>query len=356
MNLNNKNILVTGGAGFIGSALSQIFSPSSARFVAFDSLHPQVHDSHSRPVSLHKSSELFIGNVTNESDWDKCLAMVKPDLIFHLAAETGTGQSLHEASRHGEVNVVGTTQMIDALSRHKIKPEQIILSSSRAVYGEGAWLRNDGITCYPGQRTDSQLATGTWDFEGTKTALPAKASTTLNHPTSVYGATKLAQEHILSAWAQSYAVPLTILRLQNVYGPGQSLKNSYTGILVLFARLAASKQSIPVYEDGKMTRDFVYIEDVARAFLAAVMTHQTKPIARFDIGCGKATTLLEVATSTATHFGAPIPTITGQYRNGDIRHAACTIADSVEELNWDPRVSLDAGLLELWKWVENKIK
>jgi dTDP-L-rhamnose 4-epimerase len=355
MNLNDKTILVTGGAGFIGCAISQILAPLCRRYIAFDSLHPQVHESPHRPLAMHEKSELFVGDVTNASDWDRCLAQIKPDLVFHLAAETGTGQSLFEASRHGEVNVVGTTRMLDALSRHKMVPEQIVLSSSRAVYGEGAWLKQSGTIYYPGQRDDQQLARHAWDFEGSKAALPARASETSNCPTSIYGATKLAQEHLLSAWTQSHSIPLTILRLQNVYGPGQSLKNSYTGILILFARLALSKKTIPIYEDGLMTRDFVYVDDVARAFHLAILADNRKLLVHYDIGSGRAITLLEIANTIARWFDAPNPTITGKYRNGDVRHASCVIEDSVRELGWHPTVSLDNGLTELLSWVERKI-
>ncbi|MSW97933.1 MAG: NAD-dependent epimerase/dehydratase family protein, partial [Actinobacteria bacterium] len=218
------SVLVTGGAGFIGSALSQELAPHSDRWVVLDNLHPQIHPSRQRPEALHSSAELVIGDVTESEDWDRVLTMVRPDVVFHLAAETGTAQSLNEATRHASVNVVGTTEMLDAFSRASHVPRHFILSSSRAVYGEGSWQRSDGSIITPGQRTHAQLAASQWDFADAM-ALASESRTTVPAPTSIYGATKLTQEHILRAWTNARDTGLTILRLQNVYGPGQSLIN-----------------------------------------------------------------------------------------------------------------------------------
>lgn len=266
---NFGTVLVTGGAGFIGCALSHLGAQSADRWVALDVLHPQVHPSQERPSALAEKAELIVGDVTDPEMWDKVLADVKPDVIVHLAAETGTAQSLHEATRHAHVNVVGTTQMLDALGRHQHVPSHVVLSSSRAVYGEGSWKRSDGTLFSPGMRSHAQLEAGQWDFEGA-CPVPSVAQTTVPAPTSVYGATKLAQENVLAAWAGSHDVPLSVLRFQNVYGPGQSLINSYTGIVSMFSQWAKAGQSIPIYEDGLITRDFVFIDDVAASLLAAM--------------------------------------------------------------------------------------
>ena len=188
---------------------------------------------------------------------------------MHLAAETGTAQSLTESSRHSLVNVVGTTRMLDAFGASGRRPGHVVLTSSRAVYGEGTWLRSDGTSYRPGQRTHEQLARGQWDFPDS-VPVPSRADRTEPAPSSVYGATKLAQEHILAAWAGAHDVRLSTLRLQNVYGPGQSLTNPYTGIVSLFSRLARDGASIPLYEDGEITRDFVYILDVVSALRQAL--------------------------------------------------------------------------------------
>jgi dTDP-L-rhamnose 4-epimerase len=340
---------VTGGAGFIGSALSHLLAPKAQRWVVFDNLHAQVHPTRTRPDSLHETAEFVEGDVTDVAAWDALLTDVRPDIVVHLAAETGTAQSLHEATRHAEVNVVGTTEMLDAFGRAGHVPAHFVLSSSRAVYGEGEWLRAGG-TFLPGQRSHAQFERGEWDFDGA-TPLPSVADRTWPAPTSVYGATKLAQEHILSAWTGSHDTKLTILRFQNVYGPGQSLINPYTGIVSLFSQLARRGESIPVYEDGRITRDFVYIDDVARSLRAVLIDPPAGEAARFDIGSGVGTTILELARSIARFHSAPEPHVTGAYRDGDVRHAECDISASLANLDWQPEWDVDRGIAALQEWI-----
>jgi dTDP-L-rhamnose 4-epimerase len=343
--------MITGGAGFIGCAVSKRLLHQFDRVIAVDVLHPQIHPAQVRPKALPDNVELMVADVTHEDVWNGILSKVKPHTILHLAAETGTGQSLTQASRHANVNVVGTTRMLDALSIHGI-PSQIILASSRAVYGEGAWA--DALThevVYPGQRSNEQLARKEWDFGG-KRSLPFEAVKTSPRPSSIYAATKLAQENILESWCQSSGVKITILRLQNVYGPGQSLINSYTGIVTLFARLARSGEQIPVYEDGAITRDFVFIDDVASA-IEAVAKSDSLPQLCYDIGSGQTTTILELAKKISNYYDAPSPIITGRYRNGDVRHASCNIARSIADLDWQPTWDLDPGLIELFRWMDS---
>jgi len=349
-----KTVLVTGGAGFIGSALSQTLADRAERWVVLDSLHPQVHATAERPADLHEKAELVIGDVTSAADWDALLASVTPSVIVHLAAETGTAQSLDEASRHALTNVVGTTEMLDALGRAGIRPDHILLSSSRAVYGEGAWQKNDGEVFYPGQRSHDQLAASQWDFPGASSR-SSSAQTTVPAPTSVYGGTKLAQENILAAWGSARSVPVSILRLQNVYGPGQSLINSYTGIVSLFSQLAREGGSIPLYEDGDITRDFVFITDIADAFAAAMIAgpSATRPV--LDIGSGVGTTIRELAEEIAAYYSAPAPHVVAKFRDGDVRHASCSIETTLAELEWTPRVSLKEGLAKLQDWIGNEL-
>jgi dTDP-L-rhamnose 4-epimerase len=343
-------VLVTGGAGFIGSALSQRLAGRAERWVVLDNLHPQVHPRSERPVALHSLAELIVGDVTESSVWSSLLEIVRPDVVVHLAAETGTAQSLREATRHAEVNVVGTTTMLDAFSAAGHIPTHFVLSSSRAVYGEGAWKRADGALFSPGQRSHAQLESGSWDFDGA-VPVPSEALRTWPAPTSVYGATKLAQEHILTAWTGSNGCELTILRFQNVYGPGQSLSNPYTGIVSLFSQLAMDGQSIPVYEDGLITRDFVYIDDIADS-LATVL--ESRPVASpsiFDIGSGVGTTIEALAAHIAAFHGAPAPHVTGAFRDGDVRHAECDIQRSLEMIDWRPRWAVAEGIAALQEWI-----
>jgi dTDP-L-rhamnose 4-epimerase len=349
-----KVCLVTGGAGFIGCAISGLLAERFERVVAVDNLHPQIHARQERPASLDPRVELLVKDVTDPSHWSEILDVVQPQVVVHLAAETGTGQSLTESTRHAAVNVVGTTVMLDAFSQRQLFPEAILLTSSRAVYGEGAWRQRggEGIS-YPGQRTRAQLERGEWDFPGLE-PMPFAAGVTEPRPTSVYGATKLAQENVLSAWCLSFDVKPIILRLQNVYGPGQSLINPYTGIVSLFCRLAREGKSIPVYEDGAIVRDFVLIDDVAAAIDAALARSDQLPVgaAPYDIGSGEPTTIANVASWISRRYEAPEPQVNGAFRYGDVRHAACRIDRSVAELGWKPAWSLDRGLEALVNWIE----
>ena len=201
-----RTCLVTGGAGFIGCAISRDLADAFDRVVAMDNMHPQIHLSQERPAELDERVELHRLDVSVAEDWDSILAVVGPDVIVHLAAETGTGQSLTEASRHASVNVVGTTQMLDALVRHEIRPDKIVLASSRAVYGEGQWIDAEGRTAYPGQRTHAMLEAGQWDFAGLTPSVQSSTAVKAS-PANVYAATKFCQENLVTSWCGSFSWP-----------------------------------------------------------------------------------------------------------------------------------------------------
>lgn len=346
----SKVCFVTGGAGFIGCAISKSLADRYSTVIAIDNMHPQIHSSADRPALLDSRVELIVGDVTDKTLWDDILKNQTPDIVYHLAAETGTGQSLMEASRHAEVNIVGTTRMLDAFSSHGIIPERIVLTSSRAVYGEGGWNDAAGNTVYPGQRTNEMLQASQWDFLGLA-AQPFEASKTQTHPTSIYGVTKLSQEQLINSWANSYGVKTSILRLQNVYGVGQSLTNPYTGIVSFFSQLSKAGQSIPLYEDGEVVRDFVYISDVAQALILAGDTEESGFV--FDVGSGRSITIRELATIIAARYAAPAPHVCGKYRNGDVRHASCQISSTKEGLGWTPEVSVESGIDKLCTWIDS---
>jgi len=349
ISLQNKNILVTGGAGFIGCALSHRLASLCKCFVAVDNLLAQVHPLQVRPLDLHTDADLVIADVTESQTWTELFAEFRPDIVVHLAAETGTGQSLKQSTMHGRSNVLGLTVLLDALSQSEILPEQLICTSSRAVYGEGAWQKKDGEIFYPGQRTNAQLASAQWDFDGI--SLPATSGETRENPTSVYGATKLAQENILKCWCFSFGVPLSLLRLQNVYGPGQSPFNPYTGIVTLFSRLARAQKRIELYEDGLVTRDFVYIEDVVEALAKSILNVPASGYRTLDIGSGEVTTLIQIARKISQFHDAPEAFIGGKYRNGDVRHSSCDISAAHKELGWQPQKTLDQGLRSLQEYL-----
>ncbi|OYN75028.1 NAD-dependent epimerase/dehydratase family protein [Mycolicibacterium sphagni] len=345
-------MLITGGAGFIGSALARRLVEADYDVAVMDILHPQVH-AEGATIDLPSSVRLFTGDVTHAADCDAALRLFKPSQIVHLAAETGTAQSLSEATRHGSVNVVGTTQVLDALSRCGHVPDQLVLASSRAVYGEGAWQSGDDVF-YPLPRSHAQLVAGQWDPQGPNGAaaepLASSAVRTEPRPTNIYAATKLAQEHILAAWTSAHDTKLSVLRLQNVYGPGQSLTNSYTGIVALFARLAREKNALEVYEDGRIMRDFVFIDDVVEGLFAAIES-PAAPSRYVDIGSGVPTTIHELAQQLAAICGAPEPVVVGKFRDGDVRAARCDIDLATNELGWRPKWSLEEGMRALLDWI-----
>lgn len=347
-------ILITGGAGFIGCRLAERLLVRGCDVFAADSLHPQVHSGNGRPSRLPSEAVLLPADVTSSACWDAVLKIVSPEVVVHLAAETGTGQSLTETTRHGMVNVVGTTQMLDALSRARLTPA-IVLASSRAVYGEGRWLGEDGAVFQPAVRSHDDLSRGRWDPLSPSGVyglpLPSDAETTAPRPGSIYGATKLAQEHLCGAWASATGVPLSVLRLQNVYGPGQSLLNRHTGVLAVFARRALDGQVLDVYEDGNIVRDFVYVDDVVDALVAAVVA-PAAGARTLDVGSGRSVTIADAASLVACLAGAPEPVVSGRFRDGDVRAACCTLDRARLELGYRPSITLDQGLEKLVEFAQ----
>lgn len=340
-----SKILITGGAGFIGCALGSRLVADGHEVVAFDNLHPQVHADPGLPKRLSPKVQFVPGDVTVASNLAALFKYFKPDSVVHLAAETGTGQSLTESARHASVNVLGTANLLDALTQARHVPAHLLISSSRAVYGDGAWKDGAGQVFYPAGRSRSALEAARWNYRGPSgeeaLPLPHDAALTRTNPISVYGATKLTQEYMLAAWARAFGSTLTTLRLQNVYGPGQAPQNAYTGILTLFVRLARERKQLQVYEDGAIVRDFVHVEDVVRAMTACI---EKRVDGTFDIGSGQASTILDAANGIARLLGAPTPVVTGAFRDGDVRAASCTIEAARAAFSYRPEVSLEQGL------------
>lgn len=352
----NRDVLITGGAGFIGSRLAARLLETGWRVTIADVLHPQVHSATGWPTDLPDDVVKLPIDVTSPSQWDAVLRVTRPDAIVHLAAETGTGQSLTLASRHGLVNVVGTTEMLDALVRAGHTPQQFVLASSRAVYGEGQWEASNGVSYYAAPRTTTQLEAGEWDPRPEDPALRAvrplahDASVVWPRPTNVYAATKLAQEHVLGAWTVAMGSRLSVLRLQNVYGPGQSLSNPYTGIMAFFGRKSLAKEQIDVYEGGDIVRDLVYIDDVVNALTLSVNRDGRESLTA-DIGSGRPVTLLEAARILAAETGAPAPATSANFRPGDVRAAFADIRRAHALIGYTPRTPPEQGLQQLVRWI-----
>jgi dTDP-L-rhamnose 4-epimerase len=352
-------VLITGGAGFIGSRLSAALLADACRVVVVDVLHPQVYPDRTWPAALPTAAERHLVDVTDAGAMEEVVASVRPDVVVHLAAETGTGQSLTEATRHGHVNVVGTTTLMDALTRADHRPQHVLLASSRAVYGEGLWRVRDGEQFYAAARDPEHLARGHWDPvgpPGPSAAVlpePQRAGVVEPRPSNVYAATKLAQEHLLGAWTSAMGVRLSVLRLQNVYGPGQSLANPYTGVLNVFAQQALAGRPVDVYEDGLIVRDFVHVDDVVAAFRLA-LRRESGGLLLQDVGSGRPATLLEVARLTAELAGGPEPVVSGRYRIGDVRAAWADVAPAREHLGYVPGIDLRTGVAALLDSVRDR--
>jgi dTDP-L-rhamnose 4-epimerase len=337
---------VTGGAGFIGTALVDKLANKYQNWTIYDNLLPQVHGSNP-VVPIGEGIDFVNGDVRNFEELDSAIQKSSPTVVIHLAAETGTAQSADEPELHTDVNVTGTAKLIHAMNNLPVKPRLVVLTSSRAVYGEGPWVDTAGNVKHPLGRSVTALESSEWDYPEL-VALPVKAESTLPAPCNVYGATKLAQEHLLSSWCAAHGVVLVTLRLQNVYGPGQSPINPYTGVTNFFFNQARSGKSIPVYEDGAIYRDFVLIDDVVQAIATSL---KSKNSAVADVGSGVKHSIYEVASLISNIVDGPEPMVTGQFRIGDVRHAACDMTNSEWVRDGKNPVQLEAGLKRLNEWL-----
>ena len=350
-----KEILITGGAGFIGTHLTAMAHAAGHQIRILDNLSPQIHGE--KPEFQPPAGVEFIrGDITKRGDIERSLAGI--DTIVHLAAETGTGQSMYEIERYYGVNVQGTALLFDVLANAPNVVRKIVLASSRSVYGEGAYQCSvcgpGSGRCYPRPRLPDQLAAHQWEPRcpncgGFVQAVATRESDAVA-PASVYAASKLAQEHLVSVCCGSLGLGSAILRFQNVFGEGQSLKNPYTGILSIFSTRIRLGLSLPIFEDGRETRDFVHVEDVAGAVMNCVENdHMREGVV--NVGMGQATSIEDVARLLCRIMNSSIqPEVTGQYRVGDIRHNFADIGQLVAS-GFRPRISLDEGMRRFCEWV-----
>lgn len=324
--MKNYSILVTGGAGFIGSHLVKRLIEDGHSVDVIDNLSPQVHGSDPKITSytlksLPPKANLFEGDASKKEDYRHFFEK-DYDAIVCLAAETGTGQSMYQAEKYCKVNVGSIALLNDLLVEQKISTKKIILASSRSVYGE-AKLDADG------------------------NPVASKECDPVN-PQSVYAATKLSQENLLMSCLHS--IPTYVFRFQNVYGPGQSLSNPYTGILSIFSTAIRHEKPIFIFEDGLMSRDFVYIEDVIEVILMSIYSKKlTKEI--YNLGSGKRTTVLEVVDTLQSLLGQNVEVkITGEKRSGDIRHNFADLK-KLCDFGYTPRFDFKTGASKFIEWV-----
>jgi dTDP-L-rhamnose 4-epimerase len=349
-------ILITGGAGFIGSALTRKLLGHGCTITILDNFLPQVHgDATALPSDLAAHVRLVRGDVANAEDIGKALLGV--ERIVHLAAETGTGQSMYEVGRYARTNLGGTAQLFDHLAKSPNRNiDRVVIASSRAIYGEGAYqCEQDGIV-YPQPRNSADKRAGKFDptcpvCDGVCMPMATPESAP-SQPTSFYGLTKLTQEQVVLLFGQVLRIPSVALRYQNVYGPGQSLHNPYTGILAIFSNLARVGRPIQVFEDGNESRDFVYIEDVVAATVIALLA-PLEGCHSVNVGSGERTTVLRLAKQINMHFGMRSAVqVTGAFREGDIRHGFADITRARQLLGYQPSWSFDDGLERFLAWVE----
>lgn len=361
MKLTFKNVLITGGAGFIGSNIALKLVAKGVNVTVLDSLSEQIHGKNpeeTSPLYLSiKDKVRFIkGSVTSREDW--MTALESQEAIIHLAAETGTGQSMYEIEKYVNTNIGGTALMLDILTNCKHTVKRVIVTESRAIYGEGKYYSPSlGINVYPEERSDEDMGNGQFECtypDGGKLHLVATTEDSKIHPTSVYGISKQVQGQLVHLVCPSIGIDAVSYRYQNVYGPGQSLSNPYTGILSIFSTRIKNGNGINIFEDGKETRDFVFIEDVVDATILGLETKEAAGHA-FNIGTGVATDVLTVANTLCEKYNINVPiTVSGNYRLGDIRHNYADITLAREILGFEPKWNFSDGIGEFCKWVNTQ--
>jgi dTDP-L-rhamnose 4-epimerase len=353
-----KNILITGGAGFIGSSLSLKLISKGYTVTILDNLSPQIHGDHADNSFLYnriKDKVKFIkGTVTSKEDWNE--AIQGQDVIVHLAAETGTGQSMYEIEKYTQVNIGGTAIMLDLLANSEHAVKKVIIASSRSIYGEGKyWSEESQSYVYPKHRTDDYMSVGDFEvkYKELKTALKLVATDEESkiHPSSVYGITKQNQEQMVMTVCPTIGVAAVAFRYQNVYGPGQSLTNPYTGILSIFSTLIKNGKDINIFEDGKETRDFVFIDDVVDATILGIEKDEANNEV-FNVGTGEATDVITVAETLIRNYNGTVKyKISGNYRLGDIRHNYADLKKIEQLLGFKAKYDFNAGIQKFTEWV-----
>jgi len=351
------NILITGGAGFIGSNLALKLIDRGYSITVLDNLSPQIHGENSPLYNTIKDKVNFIkGTVLNYDDWKNALEGI--DVVVHLAAETGTGQSMYEIEKYTDVNIKGTSIFLDILANEKHSVKKMIIASSRAIYGEGKYKCQTHGIVYPIERKDDDMAHGDFNVKcplcSSNVELMATDEQSKIHPTSIYGITKQVQEQMFMVMGKSLNIPAVAFRYQNVYGAGQSLSNPYTGILSIFSTRIKNGNDISIFEDGKESRDFVYIDDVVDATILGIEKDKAN-YEVFNVGLGKAIDVMTVANTLVKAYNSNSNiSITGNYRLGDIRDNYADLSNIQNKLDFEPKVDFENGINKFVKWVDRQ--
>ena len=357
-----ENILITGGAGFIGSNLELKLIERGYHVTVLDNLSSQIHgdnpDKTSPLFNSIKGKVRFIrGSVSSKEDWLE--ALIGQDCVVHLAAETGTGQSMYEIQKYVDVNIGGTALLLDILTNTKHSIKKVVVAESRAIYGEGRYYSQElNQYVYPKERSEENMSCGDFEVKYPGCSKPLKLVGTIEdslvHPTSIYGITKQVQGQLVHLVCASIGIASVSFRYQNVYGPGQSLSNPYTGILSIFSTQIKNGNPINIFEDGKETRDFVYIDDVVDATILGIEKEEANGQV-FNVGTGVATAVVTVAKELMNHYGVQVPMrISGNYRLGDIRHNYADISKIENLLGFKPKFSFSEGIKNFTTWVNKQ--
>jgi dTDP-L-rhamnose 4-epimerase len=350
-----KRVLITGGAGFIGSHVADALLAAGHEVRVLDNLSPQVHGHIERPPYLSPAIELVRGDVRSGDAVRRALADV--DLVCHFAAAVGVGQSMYQVASYTDVNNLGTAVLLEALIERPVA--RLVVASSMSIYGEGMYRSADGTLVEGRERPLDQLRSGHWeirDDDGAELQPVSTPETKTPSLASVYALSKYDQERLCLLVGRAYGIPTVALRFFNVYGTRQALSNPYTGVLAIFAARLLNGRRPLVFEDGLQRRDFVSVHDVARACLLALeATHADEQV--FNVGSGTALTVSDIARRLAGVVGraAIHPELTGKYRVGDIRHCFADITRARDVLGYAPRVRLEDGLAELADWLGGQV-
>lgn len=358
-----EKILITGGAGFIGSEIvNKLFNTGNYEIVVLDSLTEQIHGKDyikSYLFNRIKDKCIFIkGDIRDYNTVKK--AIIDCDYIIHLAAETGTGQSMYEINQYNEVNVMGMSNIFQAISSNgsDSKVKKIILASSRSVYGEGEYLCPKCGRVHPKARLKENMINKDFNMyceicNSALSLIPTNESCEVT-PNSLYAFTKYAQEKMIETMCPALGIEYTIFRFQNVYGVGQSLKNPYTGILSIFSTLLLENKELNIFEDGLESRDFINVSDIADGVIAA-LSNSNANSEIINLGSGISTSVIEIAQILKKIYNSDSKiNITGDFRIGDIAHNIADISKAKKILNFSPKISLEEGLIQFGNWVKKQ--
>jgi dTDP-L-rhamnose 4-epimerase len=350
-------VLITGGAGFIGRAVAFRLLADGCDVTILDNLSPQIHGENAELDSgLSQHVRLVRGDVRDESAWKK--ALTDQEVVVHLAAETGTGQSMYRVRHYTDVNIGGTSTLMELLLTGKYGIRSIVVASSRAVYGEGAYRCSNHSIVYPSARSQSDMKSGQFEPKcpecGQVVAMVPTSENAPFHPASMYGLTKQVQEQLVLMYAAQLDINCFALRYQNVYGPGQSLKNPYTGILAIFSNQARMNGPIYIFEDGKESRDLVYIDDVVEATARCIKASAHSPVA-LNVGTGVAISISRVVETIMQYFGSNSEVfVNGAFRHGDIRHNCADVSKLRRVLGFCPSRKFEKGIQNFLAWTDTQ--